>query len=218
MTARQRMDVERLVTWALRDQGLGWAGFGDGGLSFADLGTRVDRSVVGAPTPALQSDDDALVVHRTIGALPPEAADLVIRYCRIGDRPDWCEEGEGDYVQRVGKNGRPAWFYEKPGDRRSKKYPVMEWQGWRPEQVRYWRATYTLWWQSLVDMVDPLNRELDHHEAVLPAAPEKPWVAGRATLYAQDGSPLPVRAKAELDRDIRQGFVEIEGALYKLDD
>jgi len=192
------MDVEQLVTWALLDQGLGWSiyGQGSGGTGFADLGTRIDSSGIGAPTPARLSDDDALVVRDVILAMPEDAAEIIIRYGRIGDRPDWCEEGVGEWRQKRGKNGHPAWHYERAGDRRSPKKPVMEFIGWRKEEVDYWRATYRLWWHSLDAMVDPLNARLVRHEALRPSVPLEPWEAERPVIHTPDG-PLQRRNRAE---------------------
>lgn len=217
--AKETVDVERLVTWALRDQGLGWAMYGeaDSGVGFAELGTRIDTSGVRAPSIALQTDDDAHVVRAVLLRLPDEAADLVVRHGRIGGRPDWCEEGVGGYVQRKSANGKLAWIYEKPGDRRSKKHPVMEWQGWRPEQVEFWRATYSLWWQALADMVDPLNRELATHRVTGPAAPKKPWNEPPAAIYDADGNPVTRPPRIDSGVHQRRGYVKIRGRLYPID-
>ncbi len=208
------MDVERLVTWALLDQGMGWAMFGDGRsqTGFADLGTRIDVSGIGAPTPARMSDDDAIVVRDVILSLEDDAAEIVIRHGRIGDRPDWCEEGVGAWRQKRGKNGHPAWHYERPGDRRSPKKPVMEFVGWRSEEVDYWRATYRLWWHSLDAMVAPLNARLVRHTATRPSVPLEPWAKGSPVIHGPDG---PIgRHRQAVDR-VSAEYVEIGSVKVK---
>lgn len=220
LKAKETMDVERLVTWALLDQGLGWAMHGDRGddvAGFAELGTRIDTSGVRAPSMSLQSDDDALVVRDVILSLPNEAKNLVVQYGRIGGRPDWCEEGVGGMVQRKSANGKLAWMYEKSGDRRSPKKPIMEWQGWRPEQVEFWRSEYSLWWQALADMVAPLNRKLATHHATGPAAPCEPWNEQPPTIYDGDGQPVAPRPRPDSGVAQRRGYVEVRGKLRPID-
>lgn len=192
---KQRIDVERLVTWALRDQGLGWSGAGgiDGPLAgLAELGTRIDASTIGAPTPALMTDDDAIVVLRHVQALPAAEAALVIQWGRIGERPDWCPEGVGEWRQAVNKRGQPRWRWEKPGDRRSKRWPIMEFIGYSPEHVWFWRDAYSRWREALVSLVGPLNRELANHIACPPEAPEEPWIGRPAVVHSADGTAEPV--------------------------
>lgn len=217
--AKETMDVERLVTWALLDQGLGWAMYDrpSDDVGFAELGTRIDTSGVKAPSISLQTDDDAHVVRAVILTLPQEAADLVIRHGRIGGRPDWCEEGVGGMVQRKAANGKLAWMYEKPGDRRSRKFPIMEWQGWRPEQVEFWRSAYSLWWQGLASMVAPLNRQLKTHQATGPAAPKAPWFDEPPTVYGADGEPVKPRPRLDSGVAQRRGYVERRGRLHPID-
>lgn len=210
---KQAMDVERLVTWALLDQGLGWStGTGDSMSSYATYGTRIDTSSIGAPSASLQSDDDALVVQAAIERLPSEAMILVVNYGRIGERPDWCPEGVGDYVQKLDNRDRPMWMYEKPGDKRSPRLPLKEWQGWRQEHVDYFRAAYTLWRQSLVDLAKQLNTSMATHEALPPSAPIRPWDKPQPVILTPDG-PL-VRNRQTIARpENREEFIEKDGEL-----
>ena len=174
----ETLDVEQLVTWALRNQGLGWAGSDAPGADWADLGTRVDTSnrwSVPAPSAALQTDDDALVVRACIDRLPPEAAALVVQHGRVGGRPDWCEEGEGKYVQMRDGRGRPLWDWSDPINRTGEKTPRMVFEGMRPQLVQFYRAQYTAWWEALVALVAPLNAALKTHQVIGPFAPERPW-------------------------------------------
>ncbi|GGA63797.1 hypothetical protein [Pelagibacterium lentulum] len=206
--AKKSIDVEKLVTWALLDQGLGWAihGQGSSGTGFAELGTRIDTGGIGVPTPARLSDNDALVVRDVILTLEDDAAEIVIRHGRIGDRPDWCEEGVGEWRQKRGKNGHPAWHYERPGDRRSPKTAVMEFVGWRKEEVDYWRTTYRLWWHSLDAMVGPLNERLERHEALRPGAPLEPWVKPMPVIHTPDG---PLQRHSRAGGRVSAEYVEI---------
>ena len=187
---KQTMDVEQMVTWALRDQGLGW-GSAAQAAGWEELGTRVDTSgrwSVPAPSASLMTDDDALVVRQAIDALPPEAGALVIQYGRIGERPDWVEEGPGEYVQERDGRGRPMWDWEDPVNRTGEKRQRMKFEGLRPELVTWHRAQYTLWREALHALVAPINRVLASHQAFGPFAPERPWETYRAAviLYPVD--------------------------------
>lgn len=215
--SRQSIDVEKLVTWAMLDQGLGWStGRGDSLSGFVALGVRVDTSSIGAPSASLQSDEDALVVQAIIEKLPSEALALIITYGRIGGRPDWCEAGVGGMLQKLDRRGRPMWIYEQPGNKRSPKYPRMEWQGWRQEQVDFDRAAYALWHQSLVELVDPLNEQMKNHTALPPKAPKEPWNMSKAVIHTPDGALNRLRSSPTRPEDRRE-FVEVEGNYHPLD-
>jgi hypothetical protein len=200
------------VTWALLDQGLGWSQgqSSDGG--FMALGTRIDTSSISTPSISLQSDDDALIVRAVIDGMEPDVADLIIRHGRIGERPDWCEEGVGDYVQKRSANGKLAWIYEKPGDRRSAKTPVMEFVGWRQEQVDYFRAGYRLWWYGLEAMVPALNAVMETHEATGPKALLEPWLAKTPVIHTPDG---PLKPNKRGPKRTGREYVEIDGQLVR---
>jgi len=210
--SREKMDIERLVTWALLDQGLGWSSGQSSGGNLMTLGTRIDTSGFSVPSISLQSDDDALIVRAAIDAMAADVAELIIRYGRIGDQPDWCEEGVGDYEQKRSANGKLAWIYEKPGDRRSPKQPVMQFVGWRKEQVDYFRATYRLWWVGLADMVPVLNDRMATHEATGPKAPFEPWLKEKPVIHTPDG-PLEPKER-RLVRTSRE-YIEIDGKLVR---
>ena len=210
--AKETMDVERLVTWALLDQGLGWSSGQSSGGNLMTLGTRVDTSGFSTPSISLQSDDDALIVRGAIDAMASDVAELIIRYGRIGQRPDWCEEGEGEFVQKRSANGKPAWIYEKPGDRRSPKKAVMEFVGWRKEQVDFFRATYRLWWVGLADLALAINAEMQTHEAIGPKAPFEPWHKEKPVIHTPDG-PLK-NTRRHMARGSRE-YVEIDGKMIR---
>lgn len=210
--AKKRMDVERLVTWALLDQGLGWSMFGevDNGTRHEDYGTRIDTSGIGVPNPSRLSDDDALVVRDVILMLPPDTSCHIILHGRIGSRPDWCEEGEGEWRQRRAGNGRLAWHYEKPGDRRSAKVPVMEFVGWRPQQVEVFRATYRVWWAGLEAMVPELNARLLSHEAFGPTVSREPWAEGATVILTPEG---PLERPEKRPRRVSREYIERDGQM-----
>jgi hypothetical protein len=193
--ALKTLDVEQLITWALRDQGMGWETGAAEGTSWSDLGTRVDTSTrwsVPAPSAALQTDDDALVVRQLIDRLPVEAAALVIQHGRIGGRPDWCEEGEGQMVHKHDGRGRPMWDWDDEVNRSGEKRPRMVFEGTRPELVAFHRAQYAVWHAALAALVPQLNAALQGHQAIGPFAPARPWEAPRgAVLYpAVEGAQL----------------------------
>ncbi|WP_338606874.1 hypothetical protein V6617_10185 [Pelagibacterium nitratireducens] len=210
--AKEQVDIERLVTWALLDQGLGWSTGQSSGGNLMTLGTRIDTSGISTPSVSLQSDDDALLVRAGIDAMAPDVAELIIRHGRIGQRPDWCEEGVGDFVQKKSANGKLAWVFEKPGDYRSPRKPVMEFIGWRKEQVEYFRATYRLWWVGLQDLATHLNTVMATHEATGPKAPFEPWLEEKPVIHTPDG-PLESREKPR-KRGTRE-YVEIEGKMVR---
>lgn len=172
-----RMDIETLVTWALRDQGLGWSRDSLSGLAqMMALGTMVDTSAtVRAPSVALLTSDDALHVQDAINALPAEARALVWRYGRTALRPEWGEEGAGNWDQEIGADGRPRWIWEDPINRTGRREPKLVFVGTDPEVIAAERAEWTLWREALLAMVGPLNAVLLEHEATGPAAPARPW-------------------------------------------
>lgn len=196
---RQRLDVERLVTWALRDQGLGWGG-GDA-ISWMDLGTLIDSSPSsGAPSPALMDDDDALIVKAGIDGLPMGAQALVVTYGRTGLRPDWADEGEGHLEQARDGQGRRRWIWDDPTNRTGDRRPMMQFVGLSREQVASERSAYARWWDGLSALVAPLNDRLRSHEASGPQAPREPWLAPERVVLMSDGRAF---APARADRSMR---------------
>lgn len=176
--ARQRMDIERLVNWALADQGLGWGSREVVRDDFSDLGTVIDDDGFGShPTISLQTDDDALVVKSAIDALPIEARVLVIQYGRTGLRPEGADEQLGEPEQMVDKRGRPRWLYDNPSNKRGPKRPMLDMLSYstRRETIAFDRAQWTLWREALIALIAPLNNRLETHHATGPEAPEKPW-------------------------------------------
>ncbi|CAN7584693.1 hypothetical protein LJR016_004304 [Devosia sp. LjRoot16] len=185
--ARQGMDIEQLVTWALREQGLGWSAASGQDNGWMVLGTRVDTSGYGAPPPsaALWTDDDAMLVRQAIDALPAEIGALVLLNGRTGMRPDWCEEGEGQWVQERDGRGRPLWDWADQVNRTGEKRARMVFEGTRAELVRFHRAEYTAWREGLVALVAPLNKVMASHEAIGPFVSARPWDEVRpAILHA----------------------------------
>lgn len=182
---RQVWDIEQLVRWALRDQGLGWESLAPSrGQDYASLGTRVDTSRWSAPAPsaALWTDGDAMLVRQAVGALPSEASTLVLLNGRCGMRPDWCEEGPGAWVQQRDGRGRLRWDWDDPVNRTGERRPRLAFEGTRPELVGFHRAQYTLWREGLVAMVAPLNGVMASHRATEPATPELPWLRRKPVI------------------------------------
>jgi hypothetical protein len=181
LAVRKVMDIERLVTWALRDQGLGWVGKERPPREDAsDYGTLIDDDRYGShPTIGLLSDDDATLVKSAIDELPFDARVLVIQYGRSGLRPVWGKEGIGRPQQLRNKRGQPMWRYRDPNNRRgprSPKYDMLAFSA-RKERIELERAEYGVWWQALVDLVVPLNNVMETHWAEGPEAPARPWLA-----------------------------------------
>ena len=190
--SRESWDIERLVTWALRDQGLGWVGREREQFGFADYGTVIDDEGYGShPTIGLLSDDDASYVKAAIDELPTEARVLLVQYGRAALRPDWCEEGYGSYQQlRYGK--RLMWEWSDPVNRTGEKRPKMGFVGEQRETVDFMRAQYSVWWQGLADIVVPLNNVMERHRATGPEAEQAPWLGDsrKPVIFGPDGAPL----------------------------
>ncbi|HEV7344163.1 MAG TPA: hypothetical protein VGN60_00830 [Devosia sp.] len=176
---RQRWDIERLLIWALRDQGLGWVGKERQQLDFSDYGTIIDENETGShPTIGLLSDDDATAVKSAVDQLPFEARVLVIQYCRAALRPPFGEEGIGQPQQMKNRRGQPMWRYADANNRRSARTPRFDMLAFsaRKERIAFERAEYAVWWQALVDLVAPLNAVMETHFATGPEAKAQPWL------------------------------------------
>lgn len=215
--AKERMDVERLVTWALRDQGLGWAGAEriQPREGFAELGTVIDGEHYGShPTPALLTDDDALVVRGAIDRLPHDQRVLVILHGRAGTRPEGADEDLGEPEQMRNKRGQLMWQYAVPGNRRSARRPLMDMLAYssKREGIKFARDQWWLWWQGLAALVGHVNVAMQGHMAIGPEAPPRPWevskpvIHGLARFEASD-KPQPWLAN-EPDADDRLVSVE----------
>lgn len=186
---RRRMDIERLVNWALADHGLGWAGKERERLDASDYGTVIDDERIGGhPTISLLTDDDALVVKAAIDGLPGEAAALVIQYGRLGLRPEGADEAIGEPQQMRNRRGQLMWEYEVPGNRRSRRRPLIDHLAFSAhrEGVLFARAQWTLWREALIALIAPLNNRLEGHYATGPEAPERPWELPRPVYHGID--------------------------------
>ena len=198
---RQRRDVERLVTWALLENGLGWVGKERSRLDFSDYGTVIDDGFTGShPTIGRLTHDDAMIVKLVIDKLPRDAQVLVTQYGRTGLRPDWCEEGKGRWEQLKDGRGRLRWKWANPESRSGAREPLVGFVGLDPELVDLHRAEYAVWWQGLADIVAPLNNQLQEHFAVGPEAPREPWSLPKPTVFGPDGQALPDAPRPHRER------------------
>lgn len=215
--ARERIDIERLVVWALVEQGQGFAGREVQREDWTDYGGEIDLSPVrGLPSMGLLSDDDAVAVRHGIGGLPHEMGALVLQYGRASSRPDWAPEGYGEPEQMRNRRGQLMWDYERPGNRRSKRTPRLDhWaHARRKASVDFFRATWALWWRGLELLVPAVNNTMETHLAIGPAVAKAPW------LKPLDG-PLPASAAERLRRYAeRDGFEDdaILGGQVTLDE
>jgi hypothetical protein len=200
----QRVDIERLVTWALRDQGLGWSGRESSFADFAALGTLVDTSYSGShPTIGLLDSDDAVLVKAAIDGLPIEARALLIRYGRTALRPDWGAEGEGAWEQEVDARGRKRWDWQDVANQTGARRPHMVFVGTDPEVIAAERAEYALWWQGLADIVAPLNARMSEHQATGPAVSGTPWLDVRPVVHGLEEMELPRKVRDEPAAQLR---------------
>ncbi|MBU2533314.1 MAG: hypothetical protein KKB37_11275 [Alphaproteobacteria bacterium] len=194
----QSMDIERLVTWALREQGLGWASADGRSLDVETLGTRVDKSVsYGLPPPGigLNDNDDALAVRAAIDRLPSEAQFVVIIHGRIGSRPSWGEEGYGEPEQMLSGNGQPRWIYKDPENRRGKIGPMLDWRAYdaHVRQIDYERAAWTMWREALITLKRELADTLSAYIVTGPLLPARPWAG------LEDKGPVQIPYAETLD-------------------
>lgn len=177
----KEMDIELLVHWALIDNGLAREfGHHAGKVDWAfELGTIVDTSYSGAyGGGAIVQHGDARHVCDALRSLPEEMARgsaLVYQHALGLGRPDWCEEGPGQYVQMIDGRGRARWIWENEKSRTGKREPMLELVGVRPELCAKDRAMYQVWWVSLQALVDPLNAVMVEHVATGPRAAFAPW-------------------------------------------
>jgi hypothetical protein len=183
----KRLDVEELVNWAFEKQRVedvaktlmpqAPASLVSGLSSLLVLGTRVDSSSAGARMLGARCHEDAAVIYDAVMALAPEAWMLVIKHGRNGTRPDWHEEGPGEWVQPVDKQGNPRKLWRDPANRRGFlgfQGPVLI--GTDPVHVELARTSWSLWRAGLADLIPVLNAEMVDHVAEGPAIPTEPWL------------------------------------------
>jgi len=183
------IDVEELVIWAFRDQKVEavarnmmpslptWSS--DSSLAqVLALGTKVDTTSAGSRFVALHCREDAAVIFDAVMALPSEARMLVVKHARSGTRPEWHEEGPGEWVQPVDKRGNPKKLWRDPSTQRGfLGYAPKELVGTHPTVVEEARRAYCVWWLALGDIVDLLNGPdgLTEFQAVQPKDATPPW-------------------------------------------
>ena len=180
------IDIEKLVTWALRDQGLGWDAPGSWSAmeQAGMLGVMIAGGGIADPSVNLLSDEDAMVVRRTIDDLPSEARALVIIHGRTATRPEGAEEAIGEPVQQLDKRGRPRWRYLTTNKRGPKEplYDILAWSAQR-DNVLFARKQWTLWRESLFALVEPLNARMARHVATGPAVIAEPWLVAAPVVH-----------------------------------
>ncbi len=199
--AIETMDVETGVTWALRDQGLGWVGREREQLDYSDYGTVIDDAGGGShPNIGLLTDEDAEAVKAAIDGLWPEARVLVTQYGRTGLRPSWAEEGYGQYQQMIDGRGRLLWDYENPNNKRGPRRPRQHFVGLTRELVDWERGQYLTWWRGLEALVAPCNRAMSGHVFTPPAVAREPWNEPVARILGE----------AEFARHVRQPVLRRE--------
>lgn len=187
LTIKVPTDIERLVTWALRDQGLGWDKPARGSSldRMASLGTMISGGVVANPSAGLLSDEDALQVRLVIDMLKADARALVVQFGRAGLRPEGWDETLGEPEQLRDKRGRPRWEYAVPGNKRSAKRPMLDMLSWtvKRDEIAFARAQWTAWREALIVIRDYVQPNLQHHIATGPEAPAEPWLLAKPVVY-----------------------------------
>lgn len=215
--AKERLDIERLVVWALVEQGLGFVGKERVPNPTAeDYGGQIDFTPVqGLPSIALWTSDDALAIKDGIEALPGEMARAVMQYGRAGIRPDWAPEGYGEPEPLLDKRGRPRVEWENPRARKGAKRVLLDhWaHSRRKATVDFCRLEWAVWWRGLELLVPVVNARMSEHVATGPAVAKEPWLA---PLQGELPAAAQRRLKAYADRDefapegVSEGQVTIE--------
>jgi|GEM_PF-1671235 len=214
----QTMDVERLVHWALAEQGLGWSSDRSTSDRLA-LGTRIDGGgIIASPSISLLDDDDAFVVKAAIDALPAEARGLVLMYGRSGTRPQGADDPMPVPQQLRAKNGQLMWEYADGLERSDRARhvapeitgPKLDWAAWSREKelVEFARAQWTLWREALTALVEPLNRRMATHSCTGPEAVAEPWLVVERTVLRPEGEAIA----AATDAPVELGLVSREEA------
>jgi len=189
------IDIERLVTWALRDQGLGWDAPARGSSldRLASLGTMISGGAIADPSIGLLSDEDAIHVRQGIDMLPREAAGLVVVHGRAGTRPEGADEQLGEPEQLRNKRGQLMWDYDNPRSRRGYRRPKLDMLGWsqKRDSIDFARKQWTLWRESLVSLIGPLNEVMRHHRATGPEVAAEPWLQPKRTVLSVEAMEVP---------------------------
>lgn len=180
--AKEFIDIEKLVHWALADQqadvaasvsensGLGYSSSRGALATVEELGTYVQEGAVERLI-ANNCAADAFTVHDAVQALPGEARDLVLFHGKKGTRPDWYPEGAGKRVPRIGRFGKPATIKQSDGTA----ITIYDWDGIAPHVVNEARASYVVWWAALEQLAHNLEKNLEGYNPQLPKAAAKPW-------------------------------------------
>lgn len=176
---RESWSIERLVHWALREQGLGYDRGSGGGGSLSGLGIKVDGGT-GGSSGGQWVDEDAIIVHDALQAMlgdarVAEAARLVATHGRAGTTPDWGQMGGGRFeLVRNGKGKAKRMYRDQ---RRSRGLTGFEWQfvGDSPDLLDHKMITYIVWHTALCELKDVVNTRMKGHVATGPRASATPW-------------------------------------------
>jgi hypothetical protein len=186
-----RVDVERVVQWALQPGKAGGIPWREGAALAFDLGVtakprrrqRGGWALViagGVKTPIRRveleavADDDAGRVMDSIRALPGNVASLVIHHGRYCTRPGWTERVE-NRAPRLGPSGRPWVEYADPRRRMQPYCPLLVTHEWVVSDAAISR--YRAWWGGLLIVAEAIRGRLDRWEVSGFAAPQTPWMA-----------------------------------------
>lgn len=180
-------DVERLLTWAYRDQMADRVGGGHmigGGVSNAEamaayfaLGCKIDTPGVGERM-AYAGRASAHPVAETVHAcvLGVENRGLVIQNARTGSRPDWMPGVVVRCAPVLNGKGRPTMEYAD-AKRSRPLYCHYQWVPCRPEHLALARGLWCAWWDAVeavrIGLEDALGRKM-----VGVREAREPWVEG----------------------------------------
>jgi hypothetical protein len=186
MTVATRIDIERLLVWAYRDECadhgsdelVGFAGgYANPVYGMASLGMRVDGGGSG-PT---RIPEDALAVDAAVSRLPGHQRRLVVQHAKAGTRPDirWLPP-RGFRCDLWGHpTGKPRHFFH-PSDKK-KRRPTgcyVRFSGDSLQTLRVKWLTWLNWWEGL-GFVDQQLRQapeaLKRWELADFAVPQYPW-------------------------------------------
>ena len=199
--AKEPIEIRELIKWALVDQQVeasvkaanarmvhptgGMATSGTKLEQMLKLGCKVDGHGPGETLDEIRFVDchiDAVRIYDALDHLPRREAKNAVYFHSIkGTVPDWAEEGVGQLVPVLGKNGKPVPLVKSTRINGEEvrtvdgvKY-LMEYEGLAPYQVKRARAQYTVWYEALVALQLELEKSLQAFIPQPPSVRAMPW-------------------------------------------
>lgn len=198
----RKIDVERLVVWALAEEGVGpdaGSFLSSSGSSAASVEAYLARGGVriqgGGGGREGMADPDALEVWSAISSLDPDSRSLVLRHGRLGTRPDYWPDVAPRLVPRLDADGRPALSRAWSASRkRIPQYCELVLEATAGEINRH-RRLWDFWHSGLVTLREILKsarlRLWEPTGPMVPARPCEPWNYSEIVPFCDPAAPDP---------------------------